>query len=466
MKKRVLLLVAVAMSALQAMALSETDFESNDYIRAWGQLKLVTTPNSGENKVQLACQDGTAVQLRGWCTSGYQWQWAKPAFDQKSDFAGMKKFGANVVRLTCYVANGSINPTNWNNQKTWLKNAITWANELGMYCIVDYHVLKVGNPDNSSGNPNDYLIEGTEKNRPRQVATDFFSEISAYVKENEYIHVIYEICNEPSGVAWSRVKAYANTVLPFIADNDPNAVVIVGTGNYSQQLSNVTANDGLIIHNTLQIMYAFHFYACSHGFLFNSQFTAANLNKIPVFITEWNNTDSGGDGTCGTGDLDNFMSRINAGGGSSQKVSWTSWKWDCNGYGNQESNALLPITSNIKYGDGYNYTTADLKPTGKIVYDYLQTGATLTSCGGASVATAKSVTFAINPNPAKNGSFSVTLFDSGTADLTILNLQGQAVYNTVVNNGFGLINTYLTAGVYIVSIQSESGLKTQKLVIK
>ena len=72
----------------------------------------------------------------------------------------------------------------------------------------------------------------------------------------------------------------------------------------------------------------------------------------------------------------------------------------------------------------------------------------------------------IYPNPAKSGNFNVSLSNSETAILTITNLQGQAVYNTVVKNGFAAISTNLEAGVYIVSVRSEGGLRRQKLVVK
>jgi len=72
----------------------------------------------------------------------------------------------------------------------------------------------------------------------------------------------------------------------------------------------------------------------------------------------------------------------------------------------------------------------------------------------------------IYPNPAEEGRFNVKLPNSETAVLTIINLQGKAVYSTIIDNGFASINANLGAGVYVVSIQSESGLKTQKLVVK
>jgi endoglucanase len=466
MKKKSLLLLMMALAYLQVnAALSTTNFGDNNYINEWGQLKL--------NGVQLSNKCGNAIQLRGWATGDYESEYGRPAYDQKSDLAAMKKFGANVVRLTCYVANGAITAPNWNNQKTWLKNAITWCSELGIYCIVDYHVLlekdRNGNQKTgASGNPNDYL----NATNVRQTATDFFSEISLYVKNHGYNHVIYEICNEPGdNISWNQIKTYADIVLPYIAANDPDAVVIVGTGSWSQKLADVI-NGGKLTHSTLQIMYTFHFYSCTHARLLTTQFTTDNLTKLPVFITEWNDTSESGDGECGTppsSTTQTYMSRINGGtNGTGQKVSWTSWKWDGNGYGRQTSCALNPVdynTKNTLYVNNYNYTTADLTERGRMVYDYLQTVSNPPSCEVGLESTANT-TFSIYPNPAKDGIFNITLGGEKAAALAIANLQGQTVYSTTIENGAAVINANLLAGIYVVSVQSELGVKTQKLIVK
>ncbi len=72
----------------------------------------------------------------------------------------------------------------------------------------------------------------------------------------------------------------------------------------------------------------------------------------------------------------------------------------------------------------------------------------------------------IYPNPAKGGNFNVVLPNSEIATLTISNQQGQAVYSIVINDGFASIDTNLSAGIYIVSVQSENGLEVQKLIVK
>jgi len=463
MSKRIYLFLVVVMFALQAMALSTTDFESNNYIQAWGRLKLVTTPNSGGNKVQLADKNGNAVQLRGWSTHTHS---SVAFFDNKNDFEGMKRLGANVVRLTCYIASEkSIDATVWNDQKVWLQNAITWNNELGLYVIVDYHVL---NP----GNPNDYLI-GANDSIVYEKAETFFADISTFVKENNYNHVLYEICNEPNtksdgnggeiNVTWQDIKEYADVILPIIAENDPNAVVIIGTPSWSFHLED--ANRDRFEHETLQIMYTFHFYACSHTTLSNTNghFSDTILCSIPVFATEWNNTNNTGRGECPASTIaDTFLARCNY--GQNQRISWTAWSWS-EVVDEQGEPRTSSTWKNGTSPDGSDYTVENLSPTGLMIYEELQQNH-INYDGLNEVKSTVSATFSIYPNPTKDGNFQVTLPTGETALLTVENLQGQTVYSTTIVNGVAFINAKLTEGIYLVSICMKNSAKTQKLVVK
>jgi hypothetical protein len=451
MKKRLICFLMLIMPVVQAMALSTSDYLSNDYVGAWGRLKLVTTEKSGANKVQLADENGRAVQLRGWATHGFQW--SGTYFNKKSDFESMKRLGANVVRLTCYVSKNEITLNQWNNTKVWLKNAITWCAELGLYAIVDYHVL-------TPGDPNLYLEDAA-----RETPDVFFSDVSTFVKENNYHHVIYEICNEPNGTgaSWAGIKNYAAVILPVIAENDPDAVVIVGTPQWSQRLTD--ARNSPIVHESLQIMYAFHTYVCTHKLtLLNQHFTETILRTIPVFVTEWNDTEASGEGSCGTPPSSvavTFLDRCN--NDANQRVSWTSWCWSRISRTDQQPTSFTWKRETPTNGTGY--IVENFSPTGLMVYNELQQNH-LNYDENTGLTTPESAAFAIYPNPAKDGNFNVTLANNETSVLTVVNLQGQVVYNTVIDNGFALINTNLGTGVYIVSVRSESGLRTERLVVK
>lgn len=115
---------------------------------------------------------------------------------------------------------------------------------LDLYVVIDWHIL-------SDGDPNIYLEQ----------SKSFFNETSA--KYKDYPNVIYEICNEPnqSYVTWSNhIKPYAEKIIPIIRNNSKNSVILVGTPDWSKDLSSVS-KDPLKYDN---IMYTVHFYAATH----------------------------------------------------------------------------------------------------------------------------------------------------------------------------------------------------------
>ncbi|MFA6884904.1 MAG: cellulase family glycosylhydrolase, partial [Paludibacteraceae bacterium] len=192
-----------------------------------------------------------------------------------------------------------------------VKEFITLTDSLGMYCLVDWQ---------ATGNPTD----STFKDAPI-----FFNDISEYSHSKGYKHVLYEIFNEPHSVSWTQIKQYANQILPIIQSNDSGAVVVVGTPQWDQNIGDA-ASSPITGYSDLNIMYAFHFYSCSHY-----QFLSAldNASKsIPVFISEWSIAKfDGGDGTrevestC-ISNADALMrtAKSNQGG---QRISWCNWSW-------------------------------------------------------------------------------------------------------------------------------------------
>jgi aryl-phospho-beta-D-glucosidase BglC (GH1 family) len=56
-------------------------------------------------------------------------------------------------------------------------------------------------------------------------------------KYADHQNVLYEICNEPNGSAnWQDVKTYASAVIPVIRRHAPNAVILVGSPTWSQDM--------------------------------------------------------------------------------------------------------------------------------------------------------------------------------------------------------------------------------------
>ncbi len=321
----------------------------NNYVEAWGRLKLVGN--------QLSSEDGEPVQLRGWSSHGFQWTGA--FYDSKPDFEAMKAHGANIFRIAMY-----IQERGWQN-KEWVQNCIDWTAELGMYCLFDWHIL-------TPGNPLQYLKKQNENDNVGGKLTDakgdpvdaeaFFEWVTSYVAEKGYKHVLYEICNEPNGGAaetqWGNVKKYANVILPIIASNDPEAIVIVGTATWSQRLDLVSTSP-VEDDFGLQLMYTFHFYAGNHLNLIPS--LKAATAKIPVFISEWGTTGSDGHGDIFLNNASLFMQVANGDNDGEVLLSWCNWSWS-----NDQGSGSCRSSS--------DYTEVNFTPSGKYIVEMLRNG--------------------------------------------------------------------------------------------
>ena len=345
MKK--LLFLAASLIALNA----NVQAASNDGPKEHGALKL------GSNGVQLCGAEGEAVQLKGFSTFSIHYTDGIQCLGQAA-FKAMADFNANIVRLAVYPRTnegGYVAKPNDTFEK--ITQYIDLALQYDMYCLVDWHVLSIDNDSYASGDPSKYKTE----------AKDMFSRVSAYVKENNYTHVLYELCNEPSGVTMENILAYAKEVIPSISANDPNAVIIVGTPNWDQQVQQAKNQHLAQADYTNPIFYAFHMYACSHmGYL--SNFTGC-LTSIPVFVSEWGSGDySGGGSECCTDNANTFMSTCSS-NSYGVKVSWCYWAW---GNKNEYSNVWVNGACSAN-----NYTNDYLTTSGKYIQSVLMGTASL-----------------------------------------------------------------------------------------
>ena len=273
---------------------------------------------------RLTDSSGNPVQLRGMSTHGIAWF---PQYVSTEAFAFVQNCGGNVVRIAMYTdtENGYLADPEYNEQL--VRQAVTDALALGMYVIVDWHIL-------SDGNPMDHVSE----------AADFFRKI-AHEYRNEP-HVLYEIANEPNRAGWDDITEYADTIIPIIRKENPAAVVIVGTPEYSSSLHAAMQNP-LSYDN---ILYAYHFYA-------GEKISYRELNKavearFPVMVSEWG-IGLDGDGTPAIEAGRQFVSYLNE-----QGLSWCAWSF-CN---KDESYSLLrPDCDKLE-----SFTMQDLSNVGKV----------------------------------------------------------------------------------------------------
>ncbi len=245
---------------------------------------------------------GANFQLRGMSTHGIAWF---PQYVTYSGFQTLRDdWGANCVRLAMYTAeyNGYCTGGDQNWLKGLVRQGVDAATELGMYVIVDWHVM------NADGSPTTY----------EQQARAFFDEMSREFKDHS--NVLYEICNEPcNGTSWSTIKGYAERIIPVIRANDPDALVIVGTPDWSQGVDQAAARriTGPSGQNTL---YALHFYAGTHGQWLIDRMNAALDAGLPIFISEFGTCTADGQWGFYPSEAQRWISAAN-----SRNVSWMNW---------------------------------------------------------------------------------------------------------------------------------------------
>lgn len=285
--------------------------------------------------VDLVDKNGSKYQLKGVSTHGLQWF---PQYVNKDTFKTLRDWGANVVRLAMYTGeNGYCSGGSKADLEAKIDEGVKAASELGMYVIIDWHILSDGNPD-------------TYKNE----AVKFFNKMSKKYSKN--VNVIYEICNEPNGgVDWNTIKTYADTIISTIRKNSPNAIILVGTPTWSQDVDAVAANP---VANKKNVMYTLHFYAGTHKDNIRNKLTTARNAGTPVFISEFSICDASGNGGIDYTSANAWKKLIN-----DNNVSYVGWSL-CN---KAETSALI-ASSCLKLS---GWSDSELKETGKWLRNFI-----------------------------------------------------------------------------------------------
>lgn len=285
--------------------------------------------------VDLVDKNGSKYQLKGVSTHGLQWF---PQYVNKDTFKTLRDWGANVVRLAMYTGeNGYCSGGSKADLEAKIDEGVKAASDLGMYVIIDWHIL-------SDGNPNTYKDE----------AVKFFNKMSKKYSKN--VNVIYEICNEPNGgVDWNTIKTYADTIISTIRKNSPNAIILVGTPTWSQDVDAVAANP---VANKKNVMYTLHFYAGTHKDNIRNKLTTARNAGTPVFISEFSICDASGNGGIDYTSANAWKKLIN-----DNNVSYVGWSL-CN---KAETSAL--IASSCSKLSGWN--DSELSETGKWLRNFI-----------------------------------------------------------------------------------------------
>lgn len=289
---------------------------------------------------QICNAKGEEIQLKGMSSHGIGWY---GDYINKDSMKYVRdEMGGNIIRLAMYTEEGNSYTSSPNTNKTKIYEGIDTAIELGMYIIVDWHILKDNDP-----------------NKHKEEAKEFFKEVTEKYKDCP--NIIYEICNEPNGnnVTWSNsIKPYAEEVIPVIRENSPNSIIIVGTANWCQDILD-PANDPLEFEN---ILYACHFYSGTHTEWLRERVDQALAKGLPIIISEWGTSAADGNGGIFPEETLKWIEFL-----QERNISWLNWSL-CN---KGESSAALKPSATF---DG-NWSDDDLSESGKIVKEAMLNGA-------------------------------------------------------------------------------------------
>ncbi len=291
----------------------------------YGKLKVTGT--------HLTNQAGQNVQLKGVSTHGLSWF---PEYVTKETFKTFRdEWGVELIRLAMYTAeyNGYCSGGNKEELKQLVCKGVDYATELGMYVIIDWHILSDGNPQQN-----------------KEEAKAFFSYMSSKYASNT--NVIYEICNEPNGgCSWDGdIKPYAEEVISVIRANDKDAVIIVGTPTWSQDVDVVARNP--LPASCGNVMYALHYYAATHKENIQDKMVTAINAGLPIFVSEFGICDASGNGWNDTESANKWIQLLNK-----YDISFVAWNLS-----NKDEKAAL-ISSWI--GKTSSWSDDDLSESGK-----------------------------------------------------------------------------------------------------
>jgi len=242
------------------------------------------------------------VQLKGPSSMWLNWENTGYAKDRDGVAFLRDDWNATVIRAAMGVEPAGAYLTDPNRANQAVRDVIDNAIALGMYVIVDWH----------AHDAQDHLPQ----------AIQFFEQIAR--EYGQLPNLIYETFNEPLQVSWDNVlKPYHEAVVAAIRAIDPDNLIILGTPRWDQDLASAARNP-LVGDN---LLYALHFYACTHGQSLRDAGDTALQQNLAVFVSEWGATHSDG-GTPAHPEVCEEEAQVFHDWMNLNHLSWTAWKFD------------------------------------------------------------------------------------------------------------------------------------------
>jgi endoglucanase len=178
----------------------------------------------------------------------------------KQDLANIKSLGCDVIRLPInlhFMTSGSPSYTLDPLFLSFLDSVVVWAEELKIYLILDNHTFDVtSNTSPDVGN----------------ILNKVWTQMAQHYKDRSD-YIIYEILNEPHGIAASLWGTIQGDAINAIRAVDTKHAIIVGGVNFNTY----TELQNLPFYTDQNLIYTFHFY---DPFMFTHQGSTWNTPSM------------------------------------------------------------------------------------------------------------------------------------------------------------------------------------------
>jgi endoglucanase len=221
----------------------------------------------------LMDQAGNPVQLKGASSMWLNWETAAYAGSKSGLEYARDNWKLSVIRAAMGVDNNNGYLTGGQSfllgkVETIIKNAIS----TGVYVLVDWHTEKA-------------VTQAAE-------ASEFFATLAH--KYGAHPNLIWETYNEPAHYPWEQIRPYHEAVVDAIRAEDPDNVIVMGTPTWSQDVDVASLDPVRPASGTANLMYALHFYTCTHQQRFRDKGDTAIANGLAIFVTEFGATPANG----------------------------------------------------------------------------------------------------------------------------------------------------------------------------
>lgn len=254
-------------------------------------------------------RDGVPVALYGASTAdAAAWDRDAGLDALKENLAFMARWGMNIVRLPIHP--GFWRQTGPEKQLDYIRQVAAWADELGMYVIVDWH--GVGNVVTGQTTDNKMYQTTLEETR------DFWQRVSARFRDTP--NLLYDIFNEPDWITWPEWKHAAETIIHDIRSQGDTRIVLVGGLLKAYDLREAVA-DPVQAEN---VAYGVHPWPSKAQWVPWEDAFGAPSQALPVLVTEWGYQEDGPPGIQGTYEGYGYplLAYLQEKG-----LSWLAWVW-------------------------------------------------------------------------------------------------------------------------------------------